>query len=466
MKNILYYEWILFLRNRFMLSSWILMLLIGMYALYYGRSFEQRQLQTIISLDTAYQNRIQKQINSFSADTTTKEGKSAFENAHDPFMNEYYTHPIIYKMPSALQALSIGQSDNQPFYNNLWLYGDHIYTENQMELRNPDKLLSGNFDLAFVTVYLLPLLIIAFSYGVASDDRETGISALLLSQGMLIRKLSIIRLLFRFFIVAALVILLHTVGFIANGVTCLPTIFYWLATNLLYITFWFSLVYAVVCLQKDSALTALLLVSTWVLFLLVIPSAINNTSKVKDAERVELSDAQREYSIHIWSLWQAKTAQLQDTLFLVKPEWKSYPIKDTETVNSVAYSYLDMLYMNRKGYALDSMVLQEQYRLDQFNYLNPAYTAQQTLNLLAGTESNSYINYRKAAAAYQKQRSEVVNELRLSDKPFTIADFKAYPVFIQPAYGLTIWQWMLQVMPLIMATGISILVGKLKSSNL
>lgn len=175
-KHIFQYEWLLLRRDKFRMATLLFMLLVGFYALYYGHSFQQKQMATVYSLDTAYKNRVQKQIENYAADTSTKEGKSAYENAHDPFMNEWYTHPVIFKKPSALQALSIGQSDNQPFYNEIWLYNDNIYTSKQLELRNPDKLLAGNFDLAFVLIYLVPLLIIAFSYSVFSQDKESGVN--------------------------------------------------------------------------------------------------------------------------------------------------------------------------------------------------------------------------------------------------------------------------------------------------
>ncbi len=46
------------------------------------------------------------------------------------------------------------------------------------EIANPTHLLSGSFDLAFVIVYLYPLLLLAISYNVLSGEQEQGTLAL------------------------------------------------------------------------------------------------------------------------------------------------------------------------------------------------------------------------------------------------------------------------------------------------
>lgn len=462
MGNILRYEWRLFLRNRVMISLWLVVLLMGFYALYCGHSFQKTQTATINTLDTAYQNRVTRQVDNFSADTSTKDGKIAYTSAHDPFINEYRVKPVVWKKPAALQALSIGQGDNQPFYNDVEMYFANVYTSKQVEIRNPDKLLAGNFDLTFVFIYLLPIVIIAFCYAVISGDRELGITNLLLAQGVTLPQLLTSRLLFRFLLIAALILILNSIGFIVNSGISLMHILYWSSISLLYALFWFSLVYAVVSINLTSVITALVLVGMWVFVLLLIPSVINNFTKVQDAERVELSDAERDYSIHIWELWQAKTMKLPDTLFSVKPEWKKYGIKDIEDVRSAAYSYLTLLYMNSKGRVIDSLALTDQQRLNRYNYINPAYAAQQAFNQLAGSEASSFISYRSTVADYQQKRNETVNEYRLSGKPLSKENFDNYPVFRQPDTNITSKQWLLQLLPLVILCIVCIAFGEVQ----
>lgn len=264
---------------------------------------------------------------------------------------------------------------------------------------------------------------------------------------------------------AALVLVLDIAGFLINGIHQFDVAFYWACTSLLYVAFWFSVVYAIISLKQNSGVTALALVSAWIVFLVLIPSFINSMRPQENAERVELSDAEREFGSHLWDLWQSKTTALADTLFLIKPEWRNYFVKDTETINSVAYSYFDMLHLNQEGRTLDSLAANEQQRLEVFNYINPAYTAQQAFNQIAATELYAFVDYRKAAAAYQKLRSEAIHELRLSARPFTIADFKSYPVFTQPQNIILLKQFLMQLVPLILISVVCIVIGSILFKN-
>ncbi len=462
MKNIFTYEWKLFIRNRAMLWSWILMLGIGLYAIYYGWSFNDTQLQLITKIDTAYQARIQTQLQRFSADTTTKEGKADYRNAHDAYMNEWYTRPMVWKHPQGLQALSLGQSDNQPFYYNLWIF-NNVYNTRQTELRNPDKLLAGNFDLSFVIIFLLPLLIIAYSYNVVSADREDGLAGLLNVQGISQRAIASVRLLFRCCVVLILAFTLSIVGVVINGVAT-TTAAGWLGVSVLYILFWFSLVYWLTALGKSGAVTALKLVSLWVVLLIMIPSLLNSLQKVNEGAKMEIAEANREYGSKIWGM---DKRLLADTFLLVKPEWKKHFMlkNDTNELRSVAYAYFTMHNMNRVGREIDSVAFYQQSHVERFNYINPVFAIQLLYNKLAATELNNFIVFREAASAYQEQRYELIAQRELSGEKLTPASFQAYPKFLQPPTGLASSDWLGSIIPVMCFMLIALVLGNYHSKK-
>lgn len=424
MKNILSFEWKLFIRSKTEVLVWLFMLASGLYAVFYGASFQQRQQEVVSRIDSSYTARIQKQLDGFTADTTTQDGKTAYLYSTNPFLNENRVGTTVWKTPEPLQALSIGQSDNQPFYYNLGAYRN-VYLSGHGELRNPDKLLAGNFDLAFVFLYLFPLLIIVYTYSAVSKDKEAGIAPLLLAQGVSFRRFLSGRLLFRFLMVFVLVILLSLTGYGINRVpfdTFLP----WLLIVIMYLLFWFAVVYLVLSFRKSSAVSALILVSIWVLFLFFIPSALNNRYDPEDPENVHLSDLGREYSR---GLWEMDKARLIDTLFRVKPEWARYPVKDSNVVRSVAYSYLNMLKLNEEGWNIDRTIMTDQKKHRKLDIINPAFSVQRALNNLAGTETDFYASFRKDASDYQAERLEVIHDYRLSGRKFTKEDFLGLPEF-------------------------------------
>ena len=75
----------------------------------------------------------------------------------------------------------------------------------------------GRFDLAFVTVYLLPLLVLALSFNVLSEEREQGTLALTLSQPVSARDVVGAKLAFRALLVVGLAAGVSLLGILATG---------------------------------------------------------------------------------------------------------------------------------------------------------------------------------------------------------------------------------------------------------
>jgi ABC-2 type transport system permease protein len=86
-------------------------------------------------------------------------------------------------LPGPLAALSIGQADAYPFAARFQPLSDStIFNGFTVDIDNPAVRAAGRFDLAFVIVFLLPLLILANTFDLWSREREGGIAAMILSQ--------------------------------------------------------------------------------------------------------------------------------------------------------------------------------------------------------------------------------------------------------------------------------------------
>jgi len=99
--------------------------------------------------------------------------------------------------PGPLTALAVGQSDLLPYYYDVSIRTNESSFLQNGEIENPLNLLVGRFDLAFVVVYLLPLLILALSFNVLSGEREQGTLALTLAQPVSARGVVSAKLAFR-----------------------------------------------------------------------------------------------------------------------------------------------------------------------------------------------------------------------------------------------------------------------------
>lgn len=84
---------------------------------------------------------------------------------------------VAYLPDAALAPAAVGLSDLYPQVLKVSAGGKDSFLFLD-DIENPSHLLCGSFDLAFVVVYVLPLLILATGYDVLSGERERGTLAL------------------------------------------------------------------------------------------------------------------------------------------------------------------------------------------------------------------------------------------------------------------------------------------------
>ena len=174
-------------------------MLLGGYAIYYGQSEIQAQRDNIDAVTTLEQQEFDRYKASFEEELASLEAEQTHDIASRPayawFRHGY--HAIL--PPHDYAPLAIGQRDLFRYYYRLT--GMSLYYQLfENELANPMNLLAGNFDLCFVIIYLIPLLIIAFCYGLYSTDKESGVLPLLLIQSLSLQRIITVRWSFYYFI--------------------------------------------------------------------------------------------------------------------------------------------------------------------------------------------------------------------------------------------------------------------------
>lgn len=201
--------------------------------------------------------------------------------------------------PGPLTALAVGQTDLLPYYYDVSIYTNESSFLQNGEIENPLNLMVGRFDLAFVLVYLMPLLILALSFNVLSGEREQGTLALTLSQPVSARGVVTAKIAFRALLVVGLALGVSLLGILVSGGLGSPgRILLWCAAVTAYALFWFTLAAWVNGLGRSSAWNATVLVGAWLLLVVVLPAAVNITAGLLHPlpSRVEMITAQREAS--------------------------------------------------------------------------------------------------------------------------------------------------------------------------
>ena len=175
-----------------------------------------------------------------------------------------------------LLQISVGLTPLQPQSTQVTL-ADPALLEAQENLQHPLQLWTGHFDLAFVLVYLLPLLLIVLSFDLTAGEQASGNLKMLLVQGGGLQALILGKLLARALVLAGMLALLTLLAWGSSAWMQQP--FAWTRWNLMLLStlcyggIWLGLAAWLNALRWNPANIAAALASLWLLAVWVIPGA-------------------------------------------------------------------------------------------------------------------------------------------------------------------------------------------------
>jgi ABC-2 type transport system permease protein len=414
--TILKFEWVSLLRNRSSLLAIGLILLAGFYGIYYGKTEIDKQNQTLGKVVSAE--------------------KQAFENQKKDFKEPSFefswrARRTVTNSPTDLAKFSIGQRDIFPYYQAVRSYGLYsgIFSA---EIANPLKLLTGNFDLSFVFIFLLPLLIIALCYNLLSSEREQGTLSILLSNQISLSKLVFVKLFFRFLLVLVITILLFLFGLIWAKIPFDSNAIAYFSITCLYILFWFGASFWIISLQKSSAFSALGLLGCWLLFVLIIPTMLNLylESIYPVPNGANLQNQLRDISTKGWNAPHKETI---GKYFAELPQNKV----DTNKVNANMVFEIAAIHLMDKT----SQPVFNEYKNElakrvnaskSISWLSPAAQTQVMMNQLANTDTESHLSFLENMESYYPKLKGFFDAQKLQNHKFEKADFDKIPTVETP----------------------------------
>ena len=308
--------------------------------------------------------------------------------------------------PGPLAALAIGQSDLYPYYFKISTSSKQTFLNND-EIEHPLHLMSGRFDLAFVILYLYPLLILALSYNLLSAEKEAGTLSMTLSQPIGLAKLVLGKVALRFLFVLAIGGGLSLAGAVASGANlaadgAVVRMLLWFAVVALYGGFWFALAAAVNAFGASSSTNAIALAGFWLTFVLLIPSLLNVGVKYLHPvpSRVELIQAMREAS----SDPSSKGSRLLAKYYEDHPELSA---DRTDAADFAAITLATQEQVERRVQPVldrfDQQLDRQQAMVDRYRYLSPAVVAQAALFDIAGSSTNRYQHFLTLANGFHRE---------------------------------------------------------------
>ena len=437
-KSLVRYEWKAFVRNKFQVFLIAITFLFSVYAIYYGRSEIETQRRTIRAVTELESSEFSAYKASFKEELGSLEQEQTHDIASDPAYAWYRHgyHAIL--LPHDYAALAIGQRDLFRFYYRLTGMSLH-YQLFENELANPVNLMAGNFDLSFVLVYLFPLLIIAFCYGLFSTEEESGRLSLLRLQSVSIRRITLIRLAFYFTMITGLALFISLLGLLVSGnvlsaENLMPAIL-WVIAVLIYCGFWFGLLFLIVSLRRSSSFNAITAAGLWLILLIVIPAVLNvavtlkyplnSTSLAGLTRRTGLeNENDEEESREVILEFLAHSPQLagSDSLLHNNLLPKAY----------AAFTSLKDIHSQGQVDQYNTQVARRNEWTSGFHWLSPAVSMQEILAHIVETDLNTFLHFQDALVNFHGEITSFYFSRLFWDKPILLEDYYQLPVFHMP----------------------------------
>lgn len=298
-----------FIRSKTTIIALVLILTAGIISLFIGKQFLARQEKAIMQVTKFQQQHIER-------------------NTHfhkDDFgLLMYYLRFGLINKPEQLAGLSIGQRDVNVSVQSVTIRALEAQ-KYDTDLNNPYNLLSGNLDLSFVVIYLFPLLIIAFTFNLLSEEKEGGTWKLVTAQSTSPGKFLLAKLAVRATTVLMILALLLFVSIPILSIQWNKTFTLFAASCVCYLIFWMALCFLFVTFKKASGFNALALLSSWVLLTVLLPAGVNNiiTNKYPVPEALQTIIRNRDGYHKKWDVDKSIT---KSKFYELYPQFKKYPL--------------------------------------------------------------------------------------------------------------------------------------------
>jgi ABC-2 type transport system permease protein len=430
--NILYNELKLLNRSKWLIILFSVILLLFTFASYNGSNNVSKRLSDIADVKKEFFEK-----DSVMLQTLYK--IKAGENIETPYWrlpsepmivgNQYPRLAIMY--PESLSFLSTGQSDMYTHFISPRIYGNNFALD-YSEMVNPVQLLFGNFDLAFVIIYILPLLIIAFTYNALSKEKELGTFRVIASQPIstlvwLFHKISIRFFVFTFF--TSLILVINISIFSFDKFLFNSNLFGLLLLLAGYNLFWFVLAFIINIKINDSSKNSLTLIGLWLLLVLIIPATINQVgsslypipSRLKMINEIRSINKENE----------SQQNEIMDSYLRSHPEFVQ---ENNESQFGFWHNYFaSEKAMEEKTKPLlqdyDSQLKKQQVLIEGFRFLSPAILMQQSLNKFASTSELHYNDFKKQVFEFSDEWRNYLIPMLFKNQKFNLDKYDQLPSF-------------------------------------
>jgi ABC-2 type transport system permease protein len=416
------YEWLALKANKLLLLVAAVTAFVLMFALWDGYKRVSFQTKTIAAIEQQQKADYEK----YSRQIASIKPGQHFDGGHfgDPTNPFYFGNRMGAKYavlpPAPLSIISTGQSDLFPYYYKLTLSKRQALYHSE-EIENPHVLYNGSFDLSFVIIFLLPLVIIAFTYNIYAAEKQNGTLQLLMAQNTSVQKITAYRLLFRYLLFCGFTTVILFTGLLSFGVNVSAS-FSPLAKVVgivwLYAAFWFAFAFMINSFKKNAGFNATVLTGSWLLLVLIIPTILSVVVNQlhPNRSRLDLITKTRDISDSI-----ASSNNVLNRFLEEHPEFKPAGTAQPDRNSTTLRSRIEV--EMQKEILLNEFAITTQKRealVNRYRFFSPAIFLQQLLNNCAGTNEKRYVDFDNQVKKYHQAYRNYFEPLVYSKKSLVL----------------------------------------------
>lgn len=398
----------------------------GIYGIYFGKFEIDKQRARISQVQQYERQQFDSLLMWIKLDTTIAANKEKYLQAVSPSGVGWGKHFTYYQTneASAVAGLCLGQRDLYPAYYGFDV-SDLARQVNVGELANPMKLLTGNFDLSYVFVFLFPLLVVALFYNLYAGEKEGGTLALLQSQSTSLGMILFSKGLLRLSIVWGLAVVLLALGFLLQGISLSNNgglFIQWMLIIFGYGLLWTMLMGFIVWFRRRSALSAMLGLGFWLVFTLITPALLNLfvSSNHPLPNRANVIHEVRDLSGKIFD---SPRAFVYDTFYELHPT-----LGTVDTAEFKPWWYASFTLLDEKANILNEeierQVSERNALLKRWEWLAPAAMVHEKLSTLSHTDRQSHLEFVKEVYAYHEDLKKLYYMRIFAGKQFSQQDLE------------------------------------------
>jgi ABC-2 type transport system permease protein len=345
-------------------------------------------------------------------------------------------------------ALAVGESDlhTQAYEIPIWDRAPQPIVE---PTNSPVSAASWRLDLAFIFIYVLPLLILALSFDLISYERDEGLIPLILAQPVSFRTWLFLKLGVRAGVALLAIVLGTAAAWIAldRGVAHVWPLVVWAAAAGLYGTVWLLMAAAINARGAGVERSAVALAALWLALVVVVPAACQTFATVASPVPSRASFAHAHRGMRLEEEQSFDRLSTKDRERLAKEFLGSHPELRAAVGGADSFGFYSLARLAwhdrfRLRWAdLDATVTRPSRRQEALaawlRFASPASLLYEVVTEIAGTSRTRYRDVLAQAEAFEAQYKAFLWPRIIGDHIFTPAEFAAIPRFnyVEPAWS-------------------------------